>query len=247
MRMVKESIKNKETKIRVIGEINSNILEDYQDGKFTDSKKVTLNEFLNKLGFYTGKTWVKCKSNGCNSLVSAQKSNKKYCRQCAAKTKKEDNRKWIKEHKDKQNEYQRSYQREYQRKNKENTNKYKENFLNKYKGLFVYFLVNKENEIKYIGQTKNIYTRSIAHLSGNVPATRDFVASKDFKCIVYKNLVQLLAEEELKKLESYLLNNTKAELLNENTEEVMYRQLTEKEKEVFGMLNLDIENMIEWV
>ncbi|HFD2054553.1 TPA: GIY-YIG nuclease family protein [Clostridium perfringens] len=243
-----ESLKNKETKIGIGGVIYTPILEDYcKEGKIKAENKLTLNEFMSRHGFYTERIWVACCK--CGNLVTANLKNKKYCASCAEEEKKKRYKDWIKKHKEEQNKYHRIYQRKYQLAFPEKAKQYKENFLKKYEGLFIYYLLDKkDNKIKYIGQTTNIYSRAKAHLSLNDPVTAEFVKSKDFKCIVYKSLNELLkTEDELRLLEAYLLNNTNVELLNNSLESKKYAEITIDQKDLFEMLNLEIENMNEWV
>ncbi|MDZ4994389.1 hypothetical protein GNF80_15670 [Clostridium perfringens] len=233
MRMVKESIKNKETKIRVGGVIYSNVLEDYQDGKFKGEKK-TLTETLSNLGFYTERKFVKCIR--CGSFISASKNNKKYCRECSCIVNKE-------------NVYKGQQARKeiYAERNKE--------FFKRFDGKFIYYLLDKQDKIRYVGETTNIYIRSKRHLNGHDPVTKDFVKSKDFKNIVFidlENTELIKNEDELKYLEAYLINTYKIKnLLNNRAEESNYKKffennmlerLTDINKEL-----LEIENMIEWV
>ncbi|EOU1611942.1 GIY-YIG nuclease family protein [Clostridium perfringens] len=242
-----ESWRNQEMKIGIGGVIYSNILEDYQDGKIKTGKKLTLNDFMSRHGYFTSRSWTIC--HKCKNLVTANLKNKKYCASCAYEEKREQNRIWIKKHKEEQNKYHRIYQRQYQLAFPEKVKEWDKNSLKeKYKGLYIYYLLDNEDNIKYIGQTTNMYTRAKSHLSGNDSTTKEFVESKDFKHIVFKRLDELLkTEDELKKLESYLLNNTDDKLLNKSRESKTYASVTEAQKDLFEMLNLDIESMKEWV
>lgn len=64
-------------------------------------------------------------------------------------------------------EYYRRYHRNYYNDNKEELSKrnkeYYKKFSGKYEGKFIYFILNKNNDIKYIGKTSNIYSRVAVH------------------------------------------------------------------------------------
>lgn len=233
MRKARESQIKQETKIGVIGKIYSTILDDYQDGKIAKSNNTMhLTEFMANKGFYVGKSWITCVDCGC--LISANRRNKRRCKEC------------NKEH---NNNYHRTYQPEYQQKNPEKHKQYVENSSkHKYDGQFIYYLLNQKDEIKYIGETDNIYKRMHNHKSGNCECTKEFIKSPDFKCAAYINLENVISDYEvLEKLEAYLINNTDAELLNKDKESKRYSEITEEDIKLFDSLNLNIEMMNEWV
>ncbi|MDM0622595.1 GIY-YIG nuclease family protein [Clostridium perfringens] len=77
-----ETFEKRETKIAVGGKIYTPILEDYQNGKLKDCKKVTLNDTLKNFGFFTSKTFIRCCD--CGSIVTAGSKRKERCAECNA-------------------------------------------------------------------------------------------------------------------------------------------------------------------
>lgn len=110
-----------------------------------------------------------------------------WCRECHSKycqTYKQTNKQYI-------NQYNSQYQKEY----------YKQ-----FKGYYLYIIQDKNNEIVYVGQTTNYYTRLCHHLSGGVNSTKELFTNNDWHCIKYLDVGHIIENDlELKALENELI------------------------------------------
>lgn len=76
----------------------------------------------------------------------------------------------------------------------------------KYKGFYVYIILDKNNEIVYVGISNNFYKRLLHHISGYVNSTKELFNSGEWSCIKYLDVSNLVANEmELKVLENILI------------------------------------------
>lgn len=247
-----ETFEKRETKIGVGGVIRSNILQDYQDGKIKTGKK-TLNETLKNMGFYVEKKFVYCQGcarKGKKVLVTANQKHKKYCAECAKEEKKQTNKNWRKNNKERAKELNDNWRKNNKERERKNNKKFKEQF----DGMYIYFLLDVDNNIRRVGKTTNYYNRLTQYKNRiNVPKNViDFMNSKEFKGIVYTNLSKLLKEEiELLGVEAFLINTIKTTDLNEDKEEFNYKRFLKEQVDKLDTENifklLEIKNMREWV
>ena len=93
-------------------------------------------------------------------------------------------REYMKEYRN--NENYKEYQKQYHRVNREKINE-------KNEGRFIYFVVDKNGEIVYIGKTKNLYHRYYNHISQDTGKIQegDRIFYKDFKTISMEDLFDL--------------------------------------------------------
>ena len=117
---------------------------------------------------------------------------------------------WCKEckgeHKQTHKEYYSQYYKEYYQTHKEHLNRYQKDYQNQFKGYYVYIILNKQDEVVYVGQTTNFYTRLIQHLSGCVNATQELFDSGDWSCIKYLDVSNFVESDlELRALENILI------------------------------------------
>lgn len=243
-----ESWRNQEMKIGIVGKVYSNILEDYQDGKIKTGKKLTLNEFMSRHGFYTERIWVACCK--CGNLVTANQKHKKYCAECAKEEKKQTNKNWRENNKERAKKLNDKWRENNKERERKNNKKFKEQF----DGMYIYFLLDVDNNIRRVGKTTNYYNRLTQYKNRiNVPKNViDFMNSKEFKGIVYANLSELVKEEvELLGVEAFLINTIKTTDLNEDKEEFNYKRFLKEQVNKLDTENifklLDIRNMREWV
>ena len=85
-------------------------------------------------------------------------------------------------------------------------NQYNKEYKNQFKGYYLYIILDKQDNIIYVGQTSNFYTRLINHLSENVNSTKEFFANNEWGCIKYLDVSNFVENEmELKSLENKLI------------------------------------------
>ena len=107
---------------------------------------------------------------------------------------------------DKQKEYQKEYQRQYQQTHKQYRNQINNRFRNQFTGCYLYIILDKQDNIVYVGQTSNYYNRLYNHLSGSVNSTQELFASNDWSKIKYLDVSDIVENEmELRALENELI------------------------------------------
>ncbi|HAT4273422.1 TPA: GIY-YIG nuclease family protein [Clostridium perfringens] len=235
--MRKETFVKKESKIRIGGKI---INSPYIEGE----GKITLNDFADLAKIYKEKCWVICK--GCGSFISASQKNKSLCYECLNEQKKETSNLWQKNNKEKARELTKRWVGN----NKELVKYRQKSRREKRLGLYIYYLMDNFDNVKYVGRSTDMYIRAKQHLNGHVSTTKDFVNSTEFKEIRFANLTNLINKKEQKGLEAYLINTIKTVDLNEDKEAKWYKKFDEEmknniDKKIWNMLK--IKNMQEWV
>ena len=127
--------------------------------------------------------------------------NKEY-----RQTHKEHLNQYKKEYRQTNKEHISQYQKEWQQANKEHRSQYQKEWQNQYKGYYVYIILNKQDNVAYVGQTSNYYKRLMQHLSGGVDSTKELFANGDWSCIKYLDVSNLVESEmELRALENELI------------------------------------------
>ena len=105
------------------------------------------------------------------------------------------------------------YIQTYQQTNKEHYNQYRNQYYNQFKGCYLYIILNKQDEIVYVGQTTNFYKRLMQHLSGYVDATKELFTSGNWSCIKYLDVGDIVENDlELKAMENELIELYKPRL-----------------------------------
>ena len=98
-------------------------------------------------------------------------------------------------HKEHYNQYQRQYVKEYQKE-----------WQKQFKGYYLYIILDKQDNIVYVGQTSNYYNRLYYHLSGYVDSTKELFANNEWACIKYLDVSNIVENEaELRALENELI------------------------------------------
>lgn len=100
------------------------------------------------------------------------------------------------------------YNQTYKQTNKQYINhqkQYQNQYRNQFKGYYLYIIQDKNNEIVYVGQTKNYYNRLTRHLSCGVDSTKELFDSGEWACIKYLDVSFVENEAELKALENELI------------------------------------------
>lgn len=98
-------------------------------------------------------------------------------------------------HKEHYNQYQRQYVKEYQKE-----------WQKQFKGYYLYIILDKQDNIVYVGQTSNYYNRLYYHLSGYVDSTKELFANNEWGCIKYLDVSNFVENEmELRALENALI------------------------------------------
>ena len=132
-----------------------------------------------------------------------------WCKECSSKykqTNKHHYKEYYKEYYKTNSQYLNQYQKQYRQTNSQYINQYQKQYYNQFKGYYVYIILDKNNEIVYVGQTTNYYTRLCRHLSGGVNSTSELFNSDDWGSIKYLDVSDLVANEiELKVLENILI------------------------------------------
>ena len=140
----------------------------------------------------------------CNRELSIECFNK-------CKTTKDGLQCWCRECKGEHNqthkEYYSRYNKEYRQTHREHYNQYYKEYQKQFKGYYLYIILGKNNEIVYVGQTTNYYTRLINHLSGGVNnSTKELFANGDWSCIKYLDVSNFVVNEmELRAMENILI------------------------------------------
>ena len=136
-----------------------------------------------------------------------------YCRECSSKyhqtyeqTNKEYLKRYKKEYRQTNKEHISRYQRQYYQTNKEHRNQYQNQYRNQFKGYYLYIILDKQDNIVYVGQTSNYYNRLCRHLSKDVNATKELFDSGNWYCIKYLDVGDIVENDlELKALENILI------------------------------------------
>ena len=118
-----------------------------------------------------------------------------WCKECHSKYKKQHYKQHYKE-----------YYKEYRQTHREHYNQYQKDYLKQFKGCYLYIIQDKNNEIVYVGQTSNYYTRLMNHLSENNDNTKELFANNEWACIKYLDVSNIVENEaELRALENALI------------------------------------------
>ena len=85
-------------------------------------------------------------------------------------------------------------------------NQYQKQYYKQFKGYYLYIILDKQDEVVYVGQTTNYYTRLCHHLSGGVNSTKELFTNNEWAYIKYLDVGDIVANEmELKVLENMLI------------------------------------------
>ena len=134
-------------------------------------------------------------------------------------------------------------QKQYRATNSQHLNQYNREYRNQFKGYYLYIILDKQDNVAYIGQTSNYYTRLINHLSGGVNATKELFNSGNWGCIKYLNVGDIVSNEaELKALENELIELYKPRL---NTKLNVIRDIDRGR--LFGLLAQLHSILNEWI
>lgn len=87
---------------------------------------------------------------------------------------------------------------------KTNSQQHKE-YYDRFKGYYLYIILDKQDKVVYVGETTNHYKRLCNHLSGYVNSTKELFASNEWGCIKYLDVSFVANEMELKSLENELI------------------------------------------
>ena len=79
---------------------------------------------------------------------------------------------WCKECKNGcQKQYDQTYRQTHKEHYRQHRNQYQKEYYSQFKGYYVYIILDKQDNIVYVGQTTNYHNRLYNHLSGGVNAT----------------------------------------------------------------------------
>ena len=101
------------------------------------------------------------------------------------------------------NKYNQTYNQTHNR--NQYLNQYNKEYKNQFKGYYLYIILDKQDNIVYVGQTTNYYTRLINHLSENVDSTKELFANNEWACIKYLDVSFVENDLELRALENELI------------------------------------------
>lgn len=125
---------------------------------------------------------IKKHCSDCGKEFTTKHKTRAYCKDCYSKRQKE----W----REKNKEYRRACQKEYRK---------------EHKGYYLYIIVNKEDEVLYVGATKYLNTRLNSHLNGYSNISRLMKTDKWDK-IKYLDITDIVKDtEELHLLENVLI------------------------------------------
>lgn len=102
--------------------------------------------------------------------------------------------------------YMRNYMKNY---DKDKKSKIYNDFMAEYDGKFIYFILDENKEIKYIGKTTNIYRRIGNHKN----LKKKYSYETD--TILYLNFTDKLTDEELSDMEKYFIELFNLDLNNQ--------------------------------
>ena len=142
-----------------------------------------------------------CKECHSKYYQTYKQTNKQYLNQYHRQYN-QANKEYRKEYYQTNKEYLKEYQKQYNQTNKEYRNQYR----NQFKGYYLYIILDKQDNVAYVGQTTNYYTRLINHLSGGVNSTKELFKSGDWHSIKYLDVSNFVENEaELRALENALI------------------------------------------
>ena len=94
----------------------------------------------------------------------------------------------------------------YQQTNKQHYNQYQKEYNKQFTGYYVYIILDKQDNVAYVGETTNYYKRLCRHLSGGVDSTKELFANNDWYCIKYLDVSDIVENDlELKSMENELI------------------------------------------
>lgn len=97
------------------------------------------------------------------------------------------------------------YKNKWDNNNEEHNKEYKKEWEELHKGYYLYIILNKFNEVLYVGSTENIYTRIHNHLSCN-SNIKELMQTEKWHKIKYLDVTDLVYNrEELNYLENVLI------------------------------------------
>ena len=98
------------------------------------------------------------------------------------------------------------YHRQYYKTNKEHYSQYQKEYNKQFTGYYVYIILDKQDNVAYVGETTNYYKRLCRHLSGGVDSTKELFANNDWYCIKYLDVSDIVENDlELKAMENELI------------------------------------------
>ena len=120
------------------------------------------------------------------------------------KTKKDGLQSWCRECKNKHNKTYKQTHRQYLNQYR---NQYNKQYYDRFKGYYLYIILDKQDNVAYIGQTTNYYRRLTDHLYGGVNnATKELFKSGNWSYIKYLDVSNFVENDiELKALENELI------------------------------------------
>ena len=150
------------------------------------------------------KTKVCCKCNRELSVDNFYKHNRAtdglqcWCKECLNG--------YRQTHKEHYNQYQKEYQQTHKQRCNQYQNQYQKERQKQFKGYYLYIILDKQDNVAYIGQTSNYYNRLYYHLSGYVDSTKELFANNEWACIKYLDVSNIVENEaELRALENALI------------------------------------------
>ena len=135
------------------------------------------------------------------------------------------------------------YHQTYEQTNRQYINQYKRQYNKQFKGYYLYIILDKQDNVVYVGQTSNYYNRLMNHLSENNDSTKELFSSGNWSSIKYLDVEHIVANEmELRALENALIElynprlNTLKNIIRDIDKDRLFGLLAE----LHGILN-------EWV
>lgn len=121
-------------------------------------------------------------------------------------------RRWREEHRKEANEFSRRWREKnkdyfsnYYAEHKEEMHQRYNDYINKFKGYYLYIIINAENKILYVGETTNIKRRFYNHLTCNSNIS-EYMKQDEWKYVKYLDISNLVENEnELRLLENELI------------------------------------------
>ena len=120
------------------------------------------------------------------------------------KTKKDGLQSWCRECKNKHNKTYKQTHRQYLNQYR---NQYNKQYYDRFKGYYLYIILDKQDNVAYIGQTTNYYRRLTDHLYGGVNnATKELFANNEWACIKYLDVSNIVENDlELRAMDNILI------------------------------------------
>lgn len=145
---------------------------------------------------------------GTNSKAKKREYNKLYMRKYREKNKeqiREYNRKYKEKNKEHLREYMQKYMNDYYSDHQKEMYQSHKKYMEKFRGYYLYIIVDKENIIKYVGSTTNIKRRLYSHLTCN-SNIKNHMKQEEWEYIKYLDISNLVENEnELRLLENELI------------------------------------------